>query len=49
MEIKLHYHVCGKMTETVKVGFHFDNSELQNRTLKVTTTQNFQQTDFTNE
>ena len=27
MEIKLHY-VDGKMPKTVKVGFHFDNSEV---------------------
>ena len=28
MEIKLHYHVGGKMPKTVKVGFHFDNSKV---------------------
>ena len=28
MEIKLHYHVCGKMPKTVKVGFHLDNIEV---------------------
>ena len=27
MEVKLHYHVCGNMPKTVKVGFHFDNSQ----------------------
>ena len=28
MEVKLHYHVCGKMSKTVKVGSHFDNSQV---------------------
>ena len=27
MEVKLHYHASGKMLKTVKVGFHFDNSQ----------------------
>ena len=35
METNLHYRVCGKMPETDKVGFHFDNGKY-NLTLNFT-------------